>query len=108
MNTVVKQRVDREEDKKSEWSHYYGKKQPLEILLKITGLYQSTYYFYVSKIDFDIRNYELMREIMAIYCDHKGRYSYRRITLEVINRGIRVTRRKVLRLMDKKRLHSII
>ncbi|CAM2754649.1 IS3 family transposase [Erysipelothrix tonsillarum] len=49
-----------------------------------------------------------MREIIEIYYDHKGRYGYRRITLELNNRGIRVNHKKVLRLMNKMGLHSII
>lgn len=76
--------------------------------MKIAGLSRSTYYFYASKIDPDVKNDELMGEIIEIYYEHKGRYGYRRITLELINRGIRVNHKKVLRLMNKMGLHSII
>ncbi|WP_216822545.1 IS3 family transposase [Erysipelothrix rhusiopathiae] len=107
MNAVVKQRVEREK-KKTRVVSLLRQKYPLEILLKISGLARSTYYFYVSKIDFDTKNDELMQEIIEIYYDHKGRYSYRRITLELNNRGIRVNHKKVLRLMNKMGLHSII
>lgn len=49
-----------------------------------------------------------MNEIITIYYDHSGRYGYRRITLELSNRGIGVNHKKVLRLMNKIGLHSII
>lgn len=78
------------------------------MLLKISGLSRSTYYFYVSKIDTDSKNDSLMNLIIEIYYDHKGRYGYRRITLELCNRGIIVNHKKVLRLMNKMGLHSTI
>ena len=78
------------------------------MLLKISKLSRSTYYFYVSKIDPDTKNDDLMREIIEIYYENKGRYGYRRITLELFNRGIRVNHKKILRLMNKMGLSSII
>ena len=76
--------------------------------MKVSGLSRSTYYFYASKIDPEIKNDELMNEIISIYYNHKGRYGYRRITLELSNRGIIVNHKKVLRLMKKMGLQSII
>ena len=38
-------------------------------------------------------------EIQAIYDEHKGNYGYRRITLELRNRGFVVNQKKVQRLM---------
>ena len=38
-------------------------------------------------------------EIQAIYDEHKGNYGYRRITLELGNRGFVVNHKKVQRLM---------
>ena len=49
-----------------------------------------------------------MNEIIRIYYEHKERYGYRRITLELKNRGIVANHKKVLRLMNKLGLHSII
>ena len=42
---------------------------------------------------------KLKIEIQAIYNDHKGNYGYRRITLELRNRGFTVNHKKVQRLM---------
>lgn len=40
-----------------------------------------------------------MNVIIDIYYTHKGRYGYRRITLELMNRGFKVNHKKVKRLM---------
>ena len=42
---------------------------------------------------------ELKDEIQAIYNDHKGNYGYRRVTLELKNRGFALNLKKVQRLM---------
>ncbi|CAM3685409.1 IS3 family transposase [Erysipelothrix urinaevulpis] len=62
----------------------------------------------MSKIDNDFKNDDIMNLIIKIYYDNKGRYGYRRITLELRNRGFIVNHKKVLRLMNKMGLHSII
>lgn len=49
-----------------------------------------------------------MNEVIDIYYDHKGRYGYRRVTLALKSRGIVVNHKKVLRLMNKMGLHSLI
>ena len=47
-------------------------------------------------------------EIQAIYDEHKGNYGYRRITLELRNRGFVVNQKKVQRLMKLLGLSSQI
>ncbi|WP_247915497.1 IS3 family transposase [Streptococcus salivarius] len=42
---------------------------------------------------------ELKAEIQSIYCEHKGNYGYRRMTLKLRNRGFMVNHKKVQRLM---------
>lgn len=49
-----------------------------------------------------------MNEIIAIYYQHKGNYGYRRMTLELSNKGYVVNHKKVLRLMNKLNLLSIM
>ena len=41
----------------------------------------------------------LKAEIQSIYTEHKGNYGYRRMTLELRNRGFVVNHKKVQRLM---------
>ena len=47
-----------------------------------------------------------MNAIIDIYYTHKARYGYRRITLELINRGYIVNHKKVKRLMSKMGLYA--
>ena len=51
------------------------------------------------QLDQPDKDKELKDEIQAIYNDYKGNYGYRRITLELRNRGFTVNHKKVQRLM---------
>lgn len=62
-------------------------KYPLVVLLDISGLKRSTYYYTLNKLDKDTKNDDIMNTIIDIYYAHKARYGYRRITLELINRA---------------------
>lgn len=55
-----------------------------------------------------MKNDSIMNLIIEIYYENKGRYGYRRITLELNNRGFEINHKKVLRLMNKMGLHSIV
>ncbi len=74
---------------------------PLKFLLKIAHLSRSTYYYQFSKKDKDEKNKDLMQLIAEIFNDNKGCYGFRRITLELRNKGFLVNKKKVRRLMDK-------
>ena len=71
------------------------------LLIEIAGIPRSTYYYYVKhRIDED--KYRSVKEqITAIYHENKGRYGYRRITLELHNRGCFVNHKTVQRLMQE-------
>ena len=81
-------------------------KYPLVVLLDISGLKRSTYYYTLNKLDKDTKNDDIMNTIIDIYYAHKARYGYRRITLELINRGYIVNHKKVKRLMSKMGLYA--
>lgn len=81
-------------------------KYPLVVLLDISGLKRSTYYYTLNKLDKDTKNDDIMNTIIDIYYTHKARYGYRRITLELINRGYIVNHKKVKRLMSKMGLYA--
>lgn len=81
-------------------------KYPLVVLLDISGLKRSTYYYTLNKLDKDTKNDDIMNAIIDIYYTHKARYGYRRITLELINRGYTVNHKKVKRLMSKMGLYA--
>ena len=74
---------------------------PLMILLKVSGLAKSTFYYTLSKIDKDNKNKEIIAKIKEIFNDNKERYGYRRITLELRNQGYNVNHKKVYRIMVK-------
>ena len=71
----------------------------LEILLKIIKLARSTYYYQLKQLNKSDKNHDIKDEIQAIFTEHKGNYGYRRMTLELRNRGFVVNHKKVQRLM---------
>ena len=71
----------------------------LNILLKIIKLARSTYYYHLKQLYKPDKNQDIKIEIQSIYREHKGNYGYRRIHLELRNRGYSVNHKKVQRLM---------
>ena len=71
----------------------------LDLLLETARLARSTYYYQLKQLDGFDKDKELKTEIQAIYNDHKGNYGYRRVTLELRNRGFVVNHKRVQRLM---------
>ncbi len=71
----------------------------LDILLKIIKLARSTYYYHLKQLDKSNKDHAIKAEIQAIFTEHKGNYGYRRMTLELRNRGFLVNYKKVQRLM---------
>ena len=71
------------------------------ILLQISGLAKSVYYYTLSKIDKDNKNKEIIDKIKEIFINNKERYGYRRITLELRNQGYNINHKKVYRIMVK-------
>ena len=71
----------------------------LDILLKAIKLARSTYYYHLKQLDKPDKDQELKAEIQSIFIEHKGNYGYRRIHLELRNRGYLVNHKRVQRLM---------
>ncbi|VKZ39858.1 transposase-like protein, ISSpn1 ISSpn3 [Streptococcus pneumoniae] len=71
----------------------------LDILLKAIKLARWTYYYHLKQLDKTDKDQELKAEIQSIFIEHKGNYAYRRIYLELRNRGFVVNHKKVQRLM---------
>ncbi len=71
----------------------------LDFLLETARLARSTYYYQLKQLDGHDKDKEIKGEIQEIYYEHKGNYGYRRITLELRNRGFVVNHKKVQRLM---------
>ena len=79
---------------------------PLSLLLRISGVKRSTYYYEYAHMD-DDKDAKLKQLISDIYSENKGRYGYRRITLELRNRGYIVNHKKVKRIMKEIGLFGI-
>ena len=71
----------------------------LDLLLETARLPRSTYYYQLKQLDGLDKDKKLKAEIQAIFIEHKGNYGYRRMTLELRNRGYIVNHKKVQRPM---------
>ncbi|VIT03415.1 degenerate transposase (Orf2) [Streptococcus pneumoniae] len=71
----------------------------LALLLKAIKLARSTYYYHLKQLDKPDKDQELKAEIQSIFIEHKGNYAYRRIYLELRNRGYLVNHKRVQHLM---------
>lgn len=67
----------------------------------MVGIPESSYLYHVNKMKEAPRNEELEATILSIFSEHNGNYGYRRIQLELKNRGIRVNHKKIQRIMRK-------
>ena len=61
----------------------------------------------MSKEDKDLKNDEIMNRIIYIYYQHKERYGYRRIYLQLRKEGYIINHKKVQRLLKKTGLAGI-
>ena len=62
---------------------------------------RSTFYFYLKKMKQPDKYAELKGVIKQIFHENKGRYGYRRITMELHNRGYHVNHKTVQKLMKQ-------
>ena len=60
---------------------------------------RSTYYYYLKKSKEKDKYALIKEEITSIYHENQGRYGYRRITMELHNRGYVINHKTVQRLM---------
>ncbi|MBQ8167421.1 MAG: IS3 family transposase, partial [Lachnospiraceae bacterium] len=76
-------------------------KYKLADLLALDGMPRSTFYFYLKKMKQPDKYAELKEVIKQIFRENKGRYGYRRITMELHNRGYIVNHKTVQKLMKQ-------
>jgi putative transposase len=77
-------------------------------LLEFAKIAKSTYYYHLKRLDAVDKYAEIKKEILLIFTENKGRYGYRRITLELKNRKRLVNHKTVQRLMKELGLKSLI
>lgn len=75
-------------------------------LLEVVGLSKSTFYYWEETRQEPDKQAEVKELIKTIFHDHKGRYGYRRVALELLNRGKKVHENTVRKLMNALGLQS--
>jgi putative transposase len=80
----------------------------LDLLLDILKMARSSYYYHLKTRSVLSKHDDLKEQIKNIYHRHKGRYGYRRITLEMRNQGIVINHKTVFKLMGTLGLRSLI
>ena len=76
-------------------------------LLKLAEMPRSTFYYHLKNLKKEDKYKEIKEEIFSIFHENKGRYGYRRITLELRNRGYIINHKTIARLMRIMGLKSI-
>ena len=77
-------------------------------MIKIARIPRSTYYYWVKALERPDKYAVIKELIQQIFTENKGRYGYRRITLECHNRGYVINHKTVQRLMKQLGLKSIV
>lgn len=83
-------------------------KYPLDVLLDVSKTARSSYYYHIQTSSILHKHEDARKEIKSVYHTHKGRYGYRRITLEMKNRGYVINHKTVSKLMGSLGLRSMI
>ena len=77
-------------------------------MLQVSNIPRSTYYYHLKQFNKLDKYKDIKEEIKSIYYENKGRYGYRRIALELKNRGIAINHKTVFRLMKVIGITSIV
>lgn len=84
----------------------------LKVLLKVSGLKKSTYEYYKSQKHLsackrkEAEDNKIVNKIKTIFFEHKSRYGYRRIYLE-LKKTIKINHKKVQRIMHENNLKGM-
>ena len=76
----------------------------VSLLLDVAGLARATYYYHTKRRQVPDKYSEVKEQITNIFHENRGRYGYRRITLEMKNRGYCINHKTVQRLMNNLKL----
>lgn len=76
-------------------------KHKITYLVQAAGIPRSTYYYYAKQAEKPDKYVQIKDEIAAIYAENRQRVGYRRITLELHNRGHHINHKTVQRLMKQ-------
>ena len=76
-------------------------------MLKFFEISKSTYFYIINNYENPDVDLELKNLIKEIFNKHKSRYGYRRITLELRNKGLVINHKRVKRLMSQLGLYGL-
>jgi putative transposase len=80
----------------------------LDILLKSAKMARSTFYYYLKQDGREDKYSAAKMLIKTVFDAHKGRYGYRRITLQLKKEGLGLNHKTVYRLMGKMDIKSLV
>lgn len=87
--------------------HELRHKYPVVALLKVVALAKSSFYHWDNARQRPDKHAGTKQLIKSIFDEHKGRYGYRRVALELRKRGAQLHANTVQRLMQKLDLKSV-
>jgi putative transposase len=80
----------------------------LPILLRVTGLPRSTFYYQLKVQTTADKHAGLKKRIQSIYMCHRGCYGYRRIAAALRQQGTRINHKTVQSLMQEQNLKALV
>lgn len=86
--------------------HLQGKLS-IERMCQLAGVSRAGFYRHLVEVEPDAEEMELRDAIQRIYLEHRRNYGYRRITIELRDRGMLVNRKRVARLMHEDNLIGV-
>ena len=76
-------------------------------MLSFFKISKSTYFYHIKTYSREDKDFKLKELIEAIFKENKSRYGYRRVTLELKNRGYEINHKRVKRLMKVLNLFGV-
>lgn len=80
----------------------------MSALLRYCRMPRSTFYYCLRQMKKQDKYAQIKQDIQQIYHENHGRYGYRRITLELHNRGYHINHKTVQKLMNSLNLKSLV
>lgn len=80
----------------------------MDVLLEIAEIVRSTYYYHLKNSNKVDKYSTIKRSIKQIFHENKGRYGYRRVTLEIRKSGYLINHKTVQRLMKELNLICMV
>jgi putative transposase len=80
--------------------HELRRRHSLSVLLNVAGMARSSFYYHMKQLKAKDKYSNEKKIITKIFHQNKGRYGYRRITLELRNRGVKLNHKTVNKLMN--------